>query len=86
MSKRYGKPTAKSGELKVQYGRIDGINDLYILSGNSSDKHDQISMHSLLNRKPFDHFNQCVEKSFLEELESLGYDIKTLKISIQKSE
>ncbi len=80
MNKRWRTPTAKRGELKAAYGKVDGELALgYAWGGGGADKPDgRILMRALEDNPVFD------GKSLVEELEARGYDITTLKFSVQQ--
>lgn len=79
-AKRWRTPTAKPGELKAAYGRVDGELDLgYAWGGSGAEKSDsRILMRALEENNVYD------GKSLRQELEERGYDITTLRFSIQK--
>jgi hypothetical protein len=94
--KRWRTPKAKDGELKAQWGKERYNNpDLHYAWGKGIGKCDAHLLHNVLTSK-----RQSVdydaplgsprflwtkyEPSFIEELELRGYDIATLKFSIQK--
>ncbi|BDM64578.1 hypothetical protein NFHSH190041_20300 [Shewanella sp. NFH-SH190041] len=82
--KRYRTPRAKSGQIKLQYGRVDGVNDLVVANGDGIPSCDRALFFSFLSSKSYSPVRNEWDDSFLEELEKRGYDIKTLKISVEK--
>ena len=60
------------------------LNEKRLRSGMRSD---HVHKHTILATQNWnEHFIIYEDKSFLEELEDRGYDIKTLKISIRKKD
>ncbi len=82
--KRFGKPRAKKGELKLKYGKIDGQNDHVIAWGDGIPPCDRALLYHLVNSKSYSPVRNVWDDSFIEELEKRGYDLTTLQISIQK--
>jgi hypothetical protein len=81
MGKRWRAPKAKDGELKASYGKECGDLDIYYCwpeneCGMRADS--RLLMRALEGEKIYD------EKSLRELLEERGYDITTLKFTIQK--
>ena len=80
--KRIRIPTAKPGELKACYGRAErgDTPDLcYVWGGDGASSPDgRVLCEALENVHVFD------GKSLRQELEARGYDIKTLRFSIQQ--
>ncbi len=78
---------AKPGELKALWGKLphDAPDICYLWGGEgarSCDGHLLYSMFSGFGHRKGQH---CVEHDgFLKELEARGYDLTTLKFSIQK--
>ena len=92
MTKRVRKfGPAKPGEIKVGWGRADNYDAPDICSawgGQGADKSDARMVNTRLTekrmRQSFPDMKVVFEPSFIEELEARGYDITTLKFSIQK--
>jgi len=90
MAKRWREPKAKPGELKAQWGRVDGNVDLcYAHGGNGTERSDMRVINTAFAEQRYfpsaetlGHYR--VERSLIDELEARGYDIRTLKFSIQK--
>lgn len=93
MSKRAHGSKARPGELKAQWGREDRFSgsDVIFAWGTGVDRSDARLLNSILCS---DRFYPAfldgplgtyrTERSFVSELEARGYDITTLKFSIQK--
>lgn len=78
--KRWRTPKAKPGELKIAYGKERGCNpDLYYCHGGDG-------AHKCDSRM-LSHFIEGVtyfdDRNLRQELEHRGYDITTLKLTIQ---
>ena len=84
--KRYRTPKAKEGQIKLQYGRVDGVNDLVLVHGDGVPRCDRALFFSFLSSRSYSPAREEWDDSFLEELEKRGYDIKTLKISVEKKQ
>jgi hypothetical protein len=88
--KRFGKPRAKKDELKCQWGKLHGREEMIYswgaLSGltDRDGGNDAAFLHVIFNVKRFDSGTENPLPSFVEELEARGYDITTFKFSIQK--
>lgn len=79
--KRFRLPVAKDGELLAKYGRDGGDNDIfYCFPDNSCG----MSRDTRLLSNAFECTKQLSGKTLREELVERGYDITTLKFSIQK--
>ena len=90
--KRLRAPKLKDGELQVYWGKLpyDSPDIIYAWQGDSSMKRDSRLLHYHLSTKRPDPFAKPLfskmDPSLLEELESRGYDLTTLKFSIMKKE
>ena len=89
--RRYRTPVAKAGEVKIVYGKADRYDapDLCaVWGGGGADKCDAgMIMHALTEQRTG--YNLTLMKpeprpSLVDELEARGYDITTLKFSIQR--
>lgn len=82
--KRYRALTAKPGELKLGWGREDRHDSVGIMAawGEGCARGDGTFLFSL--NQPTYNYKGGVEKAFLQELDARGYDLSTLKFSIQK--
>lgn len=80
MPKRWRTPKAKPGELKIAYGQECGDLDLYYCHGGAgADKRDsRMLSHFVEGVKGFD------DRNLRQELEHRGYDVTTLKFTIQR--
>lgn len=91
MTKRLRAPKLKDGELRVYWGkpsRHDNPDVVLAWQGDASMKRDTNLLHYHLCSKHPDPFVQPIFSemlpSLIEELQARGYDITTLKFSIQK--
>lgn len=97
MTRRYRRRNAKPGQLLVYYGKLPHNNPdiVFAWGGEGADKHDAMLLHYALSCKrqrmvygPERERNGghplVFDPSVIEELESRGYDITTLTLSIQK--
>ena len=88
--KRFRSPKLKDGELRVHWGKLPGDTPdvIYSCQGDSSMNRDCRLLHNILATKKPDLFAKPLfskmNPSLLEELESRGYDITTLRFSIMK--
>jgi len=88
--KRLRKPKMKDGELRVYWGKLPHENPDVVLSwqGHSGMRQDTALLHKFLcSKQPNPHVQPIfskMEPSLIEELKSRGYDITTLRFSIQK--
>lgn len=90
--KRWRVPVAKAGEVKIAYGRA-GQHDAPDLcaawGGSGADKSDaRTVMHALTERRMaigFPSMGYEERPSLIEELEARGYDITTLRFTIQRT-
>lgn len=80
--KRYRAPTAKPGELKAAFGRVDGALDIgYAWGGAGAHSPDARILSRTLEDTPI-----FEGRTLVQELEHRGYDLKTLKFSIMQKE
>lgn len=93
--KKWRSPRAKTGELKAQYGKLpDDSPDIVFAWGEGCSRTDAHLLHNVINSERCyldiekvgkdDPMPVSYDKSLVDELEARGYDITTLKISIQK--
>ena len=88
--KRYRKPKLKDGELRMYYGKLkhDSPDVIYAWQGEPSMRRDSSMLHYMLGTRRPDPTKRPIFSemlpSFLEELESRGYDLTTIKFSIMK--
>lgn len=78
--KRWRTPSAKPGELKVAFGQEHGELDLYYCHGGAGSGRADSRLLSLA----FESTNILDGRNLRQELEARGYDITTLKFSIQQ--
>lgn len=81
--KRIRNPRARPGELKVGWGRCDRSEPslVYVRGGGTTERSDG---RILCNA--FEEVHVHLGRSLAEELEVRGYDLTTLKFSIQKKQ
>ncbi len=80
-----GAPRARDGQIKAQWGKLaDQDADLVYVWGRGASSADAWLLHDTLSLKPYMQLTKEFCPSFLEELESRGYDLRTLKISVEK--
>lgn len=90
--KRLRRPKLKDGELRVYWGRLDGDSPdiIYEWKGESTMKSDSRMLHYYIGNKRVDAFAKPLfskmEPSFIEALQSRGYDLTTLRFSIMKKQ
>jgi len=82
MKKRYRKPKLKDGQIIFQRGKIDGDIDMCIFYENIPRCDVSLVMYYLAAENINYRGGEC--KSFLQELENRGYDLDTLRFSINK--
>lgn len=89
MAKRYRTLKAKPGELRAYYGKADEHcgPDICYAWGPGTHRTDPRLLHSTFSCERLTHdfptLNTKYEPSFIKELEQRGYDITTLRFSIQ---
>ena len=80
-----GTPRARSGQIKCQWGKLaDADPDLVLCWGDGTAKADANLLHHALSSKDYSPMDKTWHPSLLEELEARGYDLATLKISVEK--
>jgi len=86
MGKRYRSPKAKPGQIKAQWGKvpheIPGI--CYAWGGGGASCADVRLLDYALSGRRYSPIDKTWSDSFLEELEKRGYDLTTLKFSVEK--
>lgn len=82
-NKRLYMPKAKSGQVKVAFGKEPGNSPdlLYCYGGHGAKKGDSLTVLHF-----FAEIKNDEGKSMLQELQERGYDLTTLKFSVQKEE
>ncbi len=80
-----GVPRAREGQIKVQWANTaEGGEDLHYFRGEGVGRADGWLLHSAISAPTHSPMKNEWHPSLLEELEARGYDIKTLKISVEK--
>ena len=93
--KRFRTMPAKPGQLKVQWGKADGYGPalLYLWGGHGADKSDARMLADAIERQILERdydkgtiINPAIKEvpSLAAELEARGYDLTTLKITIER--
>ena len=83
--KRWRTPKPRPNELRVLYGKLPKNDpDILYVWGEGTSKADSKLLHYMFSSKRFFPGSVDANDSFLEELEKRGYDITTIKFSIQK--
>jgi len=93
--KRFRTVPAKRGQLKVQWGKSDGFGPalLYLWGGGGADKCDARILSDAIERPQIERdydkgtiMNPAIKEvpSLAAELEARGYDLTTLKITIEQ--
>lgn len=79
-------PVAKDGQLKVQYGKHPGERQFGIVYawGAGCPKSDMHLIHNAISSERYSVLNDSWNASLIDELISRGYDITTLKFTIEK--
>lgn len=85
------RPPKKDGAIKFQYGRNDGELDFMVLFGNDVPRCDRaLVMNTFTSQRCHPDFmapaGVVFNDSFVAELERRGYDISTLRFSIERKE
>jgi len=81
--KRYRRPNVKEGQIIMQRGKVDGEPDMCIFYGDNTPRCDRsLVMNYLCSTRL--NWQQNVEPSLIEELEKRGYDLETLRFSIER--
>jgi hypothetical protein len=80
-----GIPSAKQGQIKIQWGKLKDCDpDLILCNGEDAGRADVRLLYYAVEAKTYNRLTEKYEVGCLEELERRGYDLKTLKISIEK--
>lgn len=83
--KRYRAPKVAEGQIKMQKGRIDGDADMCIFYGDNTPRCDRaLVMNTLCSDRLG--YKGDTQPSFIEELAKRGYDLETLRFSIEKKQ
>lgn len=82
--KRYRSPKLKPGYLYIYYGRLEGDDpDVVYANGEGVPRCDRALLHCVMGTKRLI-YDGTYEPSLFDELAARGYDLDTLKFSIQK--
>lgn len=85
--KRWRTPKAKPGELKAQWGKSPHDDpDLFCCWGEGTHSADSRLLLNVFGGKRFLPGSFDFDDSFIDELKKRGYDITTIKFSIQKKD
>lgn len=83
--KRWRAPKARDGQLKMQYGKLPHDEpDMCVVWGSGCAKADSRLLMNRLHEKIFSPGTFDNDPGLIEELENRGYDITTLRFSIEK--
>lgn len=83
--KRWRAPKARDGQVKLQYGKLpNDTHDICVVWGNGCGKADSRLIMSAFTQKTFRPGTFDSNPSLVEELDRRGYDITTLRFSIEK--
>jgi hypothetical protein len=83
--KRWRSPEAKPGEIKVRYGKLQhDAPDICYAWGEGTSKADTYLLHYIFSSVRFRPGSFETDISLYDELEKRGYDLETIKFSIQK--
>ena len=93
MGKRWRTPVAKPGEIKIVYGKADRYSapDLCVAWGSGTDMKctGRLIMNALTEKTLHAKFpgpGHEYRPSLVDELEARGFDITTLRLTIQRKE
>lgn len=82
------RPPKKAGSIKFQQGRLQGEIDFLVLFGDDTPRCDRALVFNAFcsKRQSYNYSLRAIEyeKSFVDELIDRGYDISTLRFSIDK--
>lgn len=86
--KRYRRPKTVPGQIKLQKGKIDGEVDTCIFYGDNVPRCDRaLIINAFTSKRMYLNFSRNLpefDPSLIEELEARGYDLDTLRFSIEK--
>ena len=83
MKKRYRKPKVKNGQMILQKGKIDGEVDMCLFFGDDVPRPDRSLIFYYLTVDNINYRGGEI-KSLIKQLDERGYDLDTLKFSIEK--
>jgi len=85
---KYRRPKVTEGQIKMQRGRIDGETDMCIFFGDDVPRCDRaLVMSAICSERQYTDFSTMkprFDPSLIDELENRGYDIDTLRFSIDR--
>ena len=86
MRSKYGMPRAKYGQIKVKYGysQYNGEDYFMCYGGHLGGRRDVRLLMNALNDRQYNRLDDKYEPSLIDQLESRGYDTRTLTISVEK--
>lgn len=82
--KRYRRPKVKNKQIKLQRGRIDGETDMCLYFGDDIPRCDRSLIFNFICCENIN-YSGGEYPSLMKELEDRGYDLDTLKFSIEKT-
>lgn len=80
--KRYRRPKVVEGQMKLQRGKVEGDVDMCVFFGDNVPRCDRALVINIFDQKRMN-WDRTFSPSFLDELENRGYDLDTLKFSIE---
>lgn len=81
--KRYRRPKVIEGQIKMQRGNVDGAPDMCIFYGDNVPRCDRALVMNALCFGQLS-WDRKMLPSLVEELEKRGYDMETLRFSIER--
>lgn len=81
--KKYRRPKVIEGAIKFQRGKCDGEVDMCVFYGDNVPRCDRALVMNLFTSEQLT-WDMKIRPSFIAELESRGYDLDTLKFSIER--
>lgn len=81
--KIYRRPKVFNGQIKFQRGKLDGEIDMCVFYGDDTLRCDRALVMNLFCSRQLT-WDMKSEPSFIDELERRGYDLDTLKFSIER--
>lgn len=82
--KRYRRPKVIEGQIKMQRGKVDGETDMCVFYGDNTPRCDRALVMNTFCFGSYDTGTKEKRLSFIEELERRGYDLETLRFSIER--
>ena len=88
--KRYRAPKVAEGQMKMQRGKVDGETDMCIFFGDNVHRCDRALLMNTIcserTRLELSTTKYVFDPSLIDELEKRGYDLETLRFSIEKKQ